>query len=280
MRNKTPCQAEKRNFSSIQMNENSKSNDNSKNKGWFRIYNVLFDKYAQILGVYAVGVYMYILRCTNNELGLAWPSINTMSEKLCMSKNKVIESIKYLMFWNMVRKIITPRNKSNKYKKVNINEWKTLSVVHVEEYRKFKSEVHSVKSCSSPQGVQVVHEEESIKTKKIKTNYKEKENFDINSFKQEKNGTNKKNNLNITLRGKENSKTNTHPLEEKDDKHYMDEWRAMTSNDRWLHDLRASAFLERESNIRFNIYKETEELNALRVLAFKKQWKNEQNTTA
>jgi len=75
--------------------------------------------------------------------------------------------------------------------------------------------------------------------------------------------------------GKQTIETNTTPLEEKTDKQYMSEWRLMNDEKRWLHDLRSAAFVERGSSIRFNIHQETEKLNALRVLAFKKKWKNE-----
>ncbi len=67
----------------------------------------------------------------------------------------------------------------------------------------------------------------------------------------------------------------TPSLEEKTDRQYMDEWRLMNDEKRWLHDLQSAAFVERGADIRFSIHKETEKLNTFRVLAFKKKWKND-----
>jgi len=191
--------------------------------GYFRVYNTFEDKYGAIVGVYAGRVFTYLTRKANNEDNQANPSIYTMSVKIGMSKTKVVESLKCLICWNIIKRITTPRNQSNRYEIINKNEWKTPSKVHQIGSHKFKSVVHNMKSCIPRGGTHVYHEVVRKKTRVKKTNkenlIKEKANVDRNNFEYNNNG-HKKNNLNITLRANENitanTKTNTHIPKEKD----------------------------------------------------------------
>jgi len=271
---------------------------------WNQTHNRYVDKYASILGGKASNVYMCIARYADNKENTANPSIQTISHKMGMGRNKAIESIKYLTFWGIINKIITPRNKSNQYQLIHPDDWLIPSEVNQKKFKVFKS-------CSLVTGLQVVYSRDSKKTY-IKKTYKEKyikESFDIYSSKRKSLSNSKENKSNghkktkakITLRrnkkttynhtpyrsrdyeyqgtnGNESKveiSTNSIPLEERSDEDYMTEWRALSDEKRWLHDLRSAAFRNRGSGIKFNIHQETEELNALRVLAFKKKWKNE-----
>ncbi len=170
---------------------------------WFRIHNLFFDKYASILGVYPTAVYTYISRKANNSKKQANPCIDTIAKTLNMSKGKVVQSIKHLTFWNIIRKIATPRNESNKYEMVSRDKWKIPPVNHVEDYKKSKSRV-------SRGDTPVCH---VVTSKKIKEEdntkkeiYKEKDSFEHTTNETDKKNKHEHNNnghKNISFKGKE-----------------------------------------------------------------------------
>jgi len=95
--------------------------------------------YARFLRIYAVGVYDSLCRHANKEQK-CWPSINKIATELDICRNKVIESIKYLEFWQIIKKRRVGKEATNRYFLLDKKHWKPLN----EENLKQLSEVYHI----------------------------------------------------------------------------------------------------------------------------------------
>lgn len=95
--------------------------------------------YARFLGIYAVGVYDSLCRHANKEQK-CWPSIPKISEELDICRNKVIESIKYLEFWQIIKKRRIGKQATNRYFLLDKKHWKLLNEENLKQF----SEVYHI----------------------------------------------------------------------------------------------------------------------------------------
>jgi len=102
-------------------------------KGRFMIDDKFLDGYAKFLGVYSVGVYCSLCRHVN-KWQKTWPSINLMGKELNIGRNKVIESIKYLEFWKIIKKQRLGMKCNNRYLLLKKTTWKTIKIESLKEF--------------------------------------------------------------------------------------------------------------------------------------------------
>lgn len=75
--------------------------------------NVFVDTFGAMVGVYALGVYVCL--CRHANIGqAAWPSVETISRKLCISKRQVIRALQILETGNIIS-VDRKNGKSNTY---------------------------------------------------------------------------------------------------------------------------------------------------------------------
>ena len=89
--------------------------------------------YARFVGIYAVGVYGSLCRHANKEQN-SWPSIRKICEELSISRNSVIEAVKKLEFWNIVKKKRIGKTANNRYWLIHKKNWKRVSEVHLKDF--------------------------------------------------------------------------------------------------------------------------------------------------
>jgi DNA-binding transcriptional MocR family regulator len=65
-------------------------------RDYFTCDNVIIDKYARKLGPYALSVYMGLLRHADQQTQSCFPSLQTLADKLGMSKDSVIRAVEVL----------------------------------------------------------------------------------------------------------------------------------------------------------------------------------------
>ena len=80
----------------------------------FRIYlNIIDDPHFQVLPPYAKYVYMCLCKYKNTHNNTCYPSIKTLSEFTGLTKEKVIESIRYLVMSGFILKDYSREGKRN-----------------------------------------------------------------------------------------------------------------------------------------------------------------------
>lgn len=98
---------------------------------------VLDDKflngYARFVGIHAVGVYAALCRHANKEQK-SWPSIKKMAEELAISEPMVVQGIKYLVFWKIIKKKRVGKQCTNRYFLIDKKHWRVLSEVNVVKF--------------------------------------------------------------------------------------------------------------------------------------------------
>jgi len=99
----------------------------------FRIDDQFLNGYAKFLGVYAVGVYVSLCRHADKKQK-CFPSIKRIAEELDIGRNSVIESLKRLDFWNIVRKEREGKQLTNRYYLIDKNQWRAINEVSLKEY--------------------------------------------------------------------------------------------------------------------------------------------------
>jgi len=114
-----------------------------RSKEKFIVDDKFLNGYARFLGIYAVGVYTSLCRHANKQQK-SWPSIKKISQELNISRNKIIESVKYLEFWKIVKKKRVGKQLTNRYFLIDKKQWKPLSETHVRDF----SEVHNINFTS------------------------------------------------------------------------------------------------------------------------------------
>lgn len=89
--------------------------------------------YARFLEIYAVGVYNSLCRHAN-KLQKSWPSINFIREELSISRSKIIDGIKRLEFWGIIRKQRVGKTANNRYVLHHKKHWKPINSETLKEY--------------------------------------------------------------------------------------------------------------------------------------------------
>ena len=105
----------------------------------FVVDDKFLNGYARFLGIYCVGVYNSFCRHANKEQK-CWPSIKKVSQELNICRNKVIGSIKYLEFWQIIEKQRIGKMVTNRYFLLDKKQWKPLNEINLKEF----SEVHHI----------------------------------------------------------------------------------------------------------------------------------------
>lgn len=108
-------------------------------KDKFEIDDEFLDKYAKILGIYAVGVYASLCKHADRKKR-ANLSIKKIAEELNICRNKVIEAIKYLEFWKIIKKERVGLRLTNRYYLLKKTDWKQINESNLKEF----SEVYSI----------------------------------------------------------------------------------------------------------------------------------------
>jgi predicted transcriptional regulator len=109
----------------------------------FVVDDKFLNGYARFLGIYCVGVYNSFCRHANKEQK-CWPSIKKVSQELNICRNKVIGSIKYLEFWQIIEKQRIGKMVTNRYFLLDKKRWKPLNETNLKEF----SEVHHINFTS------------------------------------------------------------------------------------------------------------------------------------
>ena len=108
-------------------------------KDRFVVDDKFLNGYARFLGVYAVGVYNSLCRHANKEQR-CWPSIKKIAQELSIGRNKVFDSIKYLEFWQIVKKERLGKKLTNRYLLLSKRYWKPISESSLKDF----SEVYHI----------------------------------------------------------------------------------------------------------------------------------------
>lgn len=108
-------------------------------KDRFIVDDKFLNGYARFLGIYAVGVYNSLCRHANREQK-CWPSINRMAKELAIGRNKVIDSLKYLEFWQIIKKVRPAKKLTNRYILLSKRYWKPRNEETLKEF----SEVYHI----------------------------------------------------------------------------------------------------------------------------------------
>ena len=104
-----------------------------KEKGRY-VTDILFiDHYAKLLGVFTVGVYNAICRHSNVEQ-ICWPSISKISEELDIGRNSVINAIKRLEFWQIIKRYRIGKRANNRYKLISRKCWLPINEDNIKKY--------------------------------------------------------------------------------------------------------------------------------------------------
>ncbi len=237
---------------------NGHSNGNGKAQHTSGGYFYAPDKIFELgLKPYHTLVFLYLCR-RSDKAGVSFPSQPTIASDLRISQSTVTRAIRELKRQKLIQveTIIGKEFQQNKYQillksRGGLSSHRRQPFVSHRRTKEYIKEKDYISTCSSSNNVDTG--DKNLKPLK-----------DINN----EHGNNGNNSL------KENTKTTTHTPKEKPDEFYMRKYRAMTDHKRWRLDLEADNFAPPGLCVKWT-GEETEELNALRVLAFKKQWKND-----
>lgn len=108
-------------------------------KDRFVVDDKFLNGYARFLGVYAVGVYNSLCRHANKEQR-CWPSIKKIAQELSIGRNKVFDSVKYLEFWQIIKKERLGKKLTNRYLLLSKRYWKPISESSLKDF----SEVYHI----------------------------------------------------------------------------------------------------------------------------------------
>jgi len=106
-----------------------------RDKERFVVDDKFLNGYARFLGIYCVGVYNSLCRHAN-KVQKSWPSIKKIAQELDVGRNKIIESIKYLEFWKIVKKERLGLKLTNRYSLLSKRCWKSLDESNLKDFSK------------------------------------------------------------------------------------------------------------------------------------------------
>ncbi len=102
-------------------------------KSKFVVDDEFLNGYARFLDIYTVGVYNSLCRHVDKNQK-CFPSIKKIGEKLNISKNKIIESIKKLVFWNIIKKQRIGLKCTNRYTLLDEAHWLPLNKENLKQF--------------------------------------------------------------------------------------------------------------------------------------------------
>lgn len=102
-------------------------------KDKFVVDDKFLNGYARFLGIYAVGVYVCLCRHADKDQK-TYPAINKIAEELDISRNKVIEAIKCLEFWKIIKKKRVGLKLTNRYYLLKKSLWKAINEENLREF--------------------------------------------------------------------------------------------------------------------------------------------------
>lgn len=108
-------------------------------KGRFIMDDKFLNGYARFIKIYAVGVYSSLCRHADKQQK-TFPSIKSMCKELSIGRNKVIDSIKYLEFWKIIKKKRIGLHCTNRYFLLKKAGWKLINEESLKEF----SEVYHI----------------------------------------------------------------------------------------------------------------------------------------
>lgn len=73
-------------------------------KEMYRVDDEYLNGYARLCGIFATGVYNCLCRHANHLTQTSFPSVETMADKLDISRDSVIRGLKNLEKWNIIKK--------------------------------------------------------------------------------------------------------------------------------------------------------------------------------
>jgi len=153
-------------------NEEKFSVRDLRDKNWFILDNQFLNGYAKFLGIYAVGVYNSLCRHASIKQK-AYPSQKRIAEELNIGKNKVVEGIKYLEFWGIIKKRRVGLHCTNRYFLIKKSEWKPIKEETIKEF----SEVYHINFRGLQNKLQKFIAETSKESKPNSKNIKKKDDF-------------------------------------------------------------------------------------------------------
>lgn len=104
-----------------------------RDKNWFILDNEFLNGYAKFIGIYAVGVYSSLSRHAGIKQK-AYPSQKLIAEELDIGRNKIIEGIQYLEFWQIIKKVRVGLHCTNRYFLLKKSEWKPINDETLKEF--------------------------------------------------------------------------------------------------------------------------------------------------
>ena len=110
-----------------------------RNKGKFVVDDKFLNGYARFVEIYAVGVYSSLCRHANKQQK-CWPSVKKMAEELGCGKDSVIQALKRLRFWEIIKSKRVGKQCTNRYYLLDKEGWKLIDEVSIKEY----SEVYHI----------------------------------------------------------------------------------------------------------------------------------------
>jgi biotin operon repressor len=93
--------------------------------GYFRVDNIIMDKYASEMGVAAFAVYALLCRCADAHTGQSFPSFKHIAKKLKIGRTTVARSIETLIEYGLITR--EKRHDANGEPLVNL-----YTILHVE----------------------------------------------------------------------------------------------------------------------------------------------------
>ena len=115
-----------------------------RHKAKFELDDQFLNGYARFLEIYAVGVYNSLCRHAEKKQQICWPSIEKISEELSIGRNSVIEAMKRLEFWQIIKKERIGKKLNNRYVLLDKSQWVSITKENLKCY----SEVLSVNFTS------------------------------------------------------------------------------------------------------------------------------------
>jgi len=112
-----------------------KEKSNNQNKlskdGYLIIPNYFFRKWIRILGAGPAILYLELLTYCHKEKDMAWPTINSLCQKMGVSKNSLIKYREVLLTYGLIKKMIRRKSIGGDYQ-VNLYQLTSLEGAKIE----------------------------------------------------------------------------------------------------------------------------------------------------
>jgi hypothetical protein len=111
----------------------------NRGKGWFWADHEVIDTYGPRIGVYGVGVYMYLARRVDDTSQRCWPSYQTIADALNISRPKAIEAVQDLVACGLIAiepRIVEGHQSSNYFILLPSAEWLPVADIQLPSHAK------------------------------------------------------------------------------------------------------------------------------------------------